>query len=376
MLGLATLAAWAVLLLAWGRFWRADQRLRPAADPDQWPDVVAVIPARNEIETIAQVVAGHRATDYPGQFDVIVVDDHSSDGTADAARSAGAQIVPAPDLPPGWSGKLWAVQAGLDHVDQTLRPGAAWVLLTDADIKHAPATLRSLVAKGETEDLALVSLMARLDSRGVWGSLLIPAFIFFFQKLYPFPWVNRPDHWMAAAAGGCMLVRREALQQIGGMAALKGALIDDCTLGARIKHGPPKRNIWLGLADTEVTSLRDNRSIGSIWTMVARTAFTQLQHSTLLLVGAVLGMVFTYLGPWIALVWGIAARDPLNILAGSGAIALMSLCYWPTLHLYRSPAVKTLLLPVAATLYTAMTITSAINHWRGRGGRWKGRTYP
>lgn len=375
MFGLLTLAAWAVLLLAWGRFWRADQRLTAVAAPKKWPDVVAVIPARDEAETIGEVVTALKATQYLGRLDIIVVDDQSSDGTGDIAAKAGATVIPAPALPEGWSGKLWAVHNGLEQADR-IASSASWVLLNDADIRHAPDTLRRLVAKGEAEDLALVSLMARLDSRGWWGGLLIPAFIFFFQKLYPFAWVNKPSHWVAAAAGGCMLVRRTALAEIGGIQALKGALIDDCTLGAKIKHDPPKRKIWLGLAGSEVLSLRDNRALSSVWTMVARTAFTQLRHSTGLLIGAVLGMVFTYLGPWIALIWGVLAFDPLNFLTGAAAIAAMSLAYWPTARIYDQPSWKVLMLPIAAALYTAMTISSARNHWKGQGGRWKGRTYP
>lgn len=376
MIGILTLAAWAVLLLAWGGFWRADQRLEVSEKPPTWPNVVAVIPARNEVATISEVVTSLKAAQYAGSLEVIVVDDHSEDGTGDAAKKAGATVFPAPPLPDGWSGKLWAVHNGLQEVDRVAGPKASWILLTDADIRHAPDTLRRLVAKGEAEDLSLVSLMARLDSRGIWGGILIPAFVFFFQKLYPFSWVNRPSHWMAAAAGGCMLIRRSSLEEIGGIAALKDALIDDCTIAAKIKHGPPKRKIWLGLAASEVISLRDNQSLRSIWTMVERTAFTQLKHSTLLLIGAVLGMIVTYIGPWIAMIWGMLSGDILSTLCGAGAIAFMSLAYWPTARLYDQPAAKVLLLPFAAALYTAMTITSARSHWRGQGGRWKGRTYP
>ncbi|MEM7059812.1 MAG: glycosyltransferase, partial [Pseudomonadota bacterium] len=354
----------------------ADQRLAPGPAPEFWPSVVAIIPARNERPTIGDVVASLKSTHYPGRLDIVVVDDHSDDGTADAAKTAGATVIAAEPLPQGWSGKLWAVHAGLEHANQACSPAPEWILLTDADIHHAPDTLRKLVAKGHDQNLALVSLMARLDSRGIWGGLLIPAFVFFFQKLYPFPWVNRHGHWMAAAAGGCMLIRRTALQEIGGIAVLKDALIDDCTLGAKLKHGPPKRRIWLGLSGSEVTSLRDNRSLKSIWTMVSRTAFTQLRHSTVLLIGAVVGMVFIYIAPWIALVWGASCQDLLLAVSGGCAIIAMSVAYWPTLQLYDQPIARTLLLPVAAAIYTAMTVTSAIHHWRGQGGKWKGRTYP
>ncbi len=365
-------AAWLFLVLFWGGFWRADQRLERTPDPTDWPEVVAVIPARNEAETIAGAVEAHRATGYPGGFRVIVADDGSSDATGALARQAGADVIDVPPLPEGWSGKLWALHNGLAHAG----PGAGWVLLTDADIHHAPSTLRRLVAFGEANGLALVSLMARLDARGFWGSLLVPAFIFFFQKLYPFPWVNRPGHWCAAAAGGCMLVRREALAEVGGVAAIRGALIDDCALAAKIKHGPPRRTIWLGLADNEVVSLRDNRSFGSIWNMVARTAFTQLRHSAWLLAGAVLGMLFLYVGPLAALIVGAVTGDWAAMGTGLAALALMGWAYYPTIALYRQPAWRVCGLLLAAPLYTAMTAASALRHWRGRGGRWKGRTYP
>ena len=375
MLDLLVPAAWALLLIAWGGFWRANQRLGTAPAPEHWPEVVAVIPARDEAATIAEVVRAHRATTYPGPFRVIVVDDGSSDCTGDLARAAGAEVVSAPPLPPGWSGKLWAVESGLQAAARRT-PGARWVLLTDADIVHAPGTLARLVAWGEARRLALVSLMARLDARGPWAGLLIPAFVFFFQKLYPFPWVNRPGHPVAAAAGGCVLVRADALDEIGGIAAIRGALIDDCTLAARIKRGPPRRPIWLGLADDEVVSRRDNRAFTSIWDMVARTAFTQLHHSALLLAGTVLGMALLYIAPIGLLAAGLLRADPVQAMAGAAAWALMTAAYAPTLRLYGRPWWHGLALPLAAALYTAMTIASVLRHWRGRGGRWKGRTYP
>jgi len=374
MLESAILAAWAVLLLAWGGFWRADQRLPAAPPPDGWPDVAVLIPARDEAPTIARVVAAHRATDYPGRVAVIVVDDGSTDGTGDLARTAGAEVIAAPPLPAGWSGKLWALSHGVAAAARTL-PGARWLLLTDADILHAPVTLARLVAWGEARGLALVSLMARLDTSG-WGRLLIPAFVFFFQKLYPFAWVNRPGHWAAGAAGGCVLIRRDALDEIGGIAAIKGALIDDCTLAARVKRGPPRRAIWLGLAGDEAVSLRDNASFGANWAMVTRTAFTQLRHSAALLAGAVAGMVFLYLLPPGLVAFGLATGAPWTAAAGTGALAMMLAAYRPTARLYRTPLWAWAGLPVAAALYTAMTLASALRHWRGKGGRWKGRTYP
>ncbi|MEM7684806.1 MAG: glycosyltransferase [Pseudomonadota bacterium] len=374
MIVAACCLAWIFLLLFWGRFWRADQRLVPAAAVPNWPEIAIVIPARNEAETIGEVVASHKASDYPGRTHLIVVDDSSDDGTGAIATKSGADVVTAAPLPKGWSGKLWAVNSGLVRVD-SVAPDAEYVLLTDADIVHAPDTLRRLVAMAIRENLALVSLMARLDARGLWGRLLIPAFVFFFQKLYPFPWVNAPNMPFAGAAGGCILVRRDALREIGGIAAMKQALIDDCTLAARIKHGPPRRRIWLGLADDEVISLRNNQCFNSIWIMVRRTAFTQLHQSWLLLTLAVLGMGFLYLTPLIGLVVGLVTGDVWTAVLALTAIAMMSLAYAPTIRLYRLPLGWVFTLPGAAVLYTAMTVASALAHLRGLGGAWKGRTY-
>jgi hopene-associated glycosyltransferase HpnB len=335
-----SLVIWFVLLFGRGRFWLADQRLPVAVEPPaHWPKVVAIIPARDEAQSIGAVLASHAATEYPGHFSVILIDDGSTDGTGEIARGIAAtsprpiHVLEAPPLPPGWTGKLWALETGT-RTAASLTPAAGMILLTDADIIHAPGTLIRLVAHAEGQGLGMVSLMARLDARGFWGALLIPAFAFFFQKLYPFPWVNDPTRDTAGAAGGCILVRREALDAIGGIAAIRGALIDDCTLAATIKHGPPRRAIWLGLAEHEAVSLRDNRALGSVWKMVARTAFTQLRHSTMLLVGSVLGMALIYLaGPLAVLLLPLHG----STLAGSlGAVAWMlsGLAYLPTVRLY------------------------------------------
>jgi len=372
---------WLVLLVGRGGFWLADQRLSATHEPlADWPEVVAIIPARDEAQSIGAVLASHAATDYQGQFSVILVDDGSTDGTAEIAEGIAAasprpiHIIHAPPLPPDWTGKLWALETGI-RAASSLAPGARYILLTDADITHAPGTLARLVAHSETQGLALASLMARLDARGFWGALLIPAFVFFFQKLYPFPWINDPSRGTAGAAGGCMLLRREALEQIGGIAAIRGALIDDCSLAARIKQGPPRRTIWLGLASGEAVSLRDNRAVGSVWKMVTRTAFTQLRNSTLLLIGSVLGMALAYLaGPLAVLLYPLHG-DNLAGTLGAVAWMLSGLAYLPTARLYGLAAWQTLGLPLAALLYGAMTVGSAIAHWRGRGGAWKGRTY-
>lgn len=371
----AALAAWVYLVLFHGRFWRADQRLSAeTAAPERWPEVTAVIPARDEAPVIGGAVESLLRQDYPGDLRVIVVDDASSDGTADAARAGAARadaaerlsIVLAPPLPPGWSGKLWAVHNGVAAAAADRR----YVLLTDADIVHAPDALRRLVAKAES-GLDLVSLMVRLHCASFAERLLIPAFVFFFQKLYPFPWVNDRAKRMAGAAGGCMLVRRAALDRAGGIAAVKDALIDDCALAEQLKKNGA---IWLGLAERTV-SVRRYPRIADVWRMVARTAYTQLRHSPWLVLGTVLGMALLYLVPPLAMVLCPFAGAWLAAAFGAAAFALMLYAYRPTWTLYRGDDPAILLLPLAALLYTAMTVDSMRRHLLGKGGAWKGRTY-
>jgi len=375
------LAAWVYLGLVRLPLFRPLERLAETPRPAAWPAVAAVVPARNEAETIGAVVSGLFGSHYEGALTLVLVDDHSEDGTAaravEAAERLGAagrmSVRAAPPLPAGWTGKLWAVNAGLQAARE-FAPDVRYVLLIDADIALAPTTLARLVAKAEQKGLALASLMSRLDTRGIWGLLLIPAFVFFFQKLYPFQRVNDAGDPVAAAAGGCMLVRRDALDRIGGVAGIRANLIDDCALAAAVKKSGGA--IWLGLADEEAVSLRDNRSLSSIWTMVARTAFTQLGHSWIFLAGTVLGMALLYLAPpLIALGYGVH-RDDVAGSAAWGAWTLMALAYRPTLALYGWSWPMAFLLPVAGALYTGMTISSALNHATGKGGAWKGRTYP
>lgn len=378
---LLSLLVWLFLLLFWGQFWRCDQRLDPAAPPlTTFPSVWAMIPARNEAAVIDQSLASLLNQDYPGPLQVVLVDDQSDDDTGTIALQTASRLGKAETLtvlvgrplPPGWSGKLWALEQGIEWALQNASPVDYW-LLTDADISHAPYNLRELVQKAEAEGLALTSLMVQLRCQSVWEKLLIPAFIFFFQQLYPFAWVNNPQRSTAAAAGGCILLRRQALEAIGGMAALRQALIDDCTLGQKVKAlGQP---IWLGLTPS-TQSLRPYDSLGSIWSMVARTAYTQLHYNPLLLGGTLLGMGLVYFMAPLALVIGLGSSQPLLAILGALTWGLMALAYAPSLRLYHLPYYWGLTLPLTALLYALMTLDSARQYWQGRGGAWKGRIYP
>lgn len=367
-----SLVIWLYLVGGHGNFWRSDQKIMGAADVPQWPQITAVIPARNEVETIGMTVSSLLEQDYPGPFDIIVVDDNSDDGTAQALGcSDRLKLISGKPIAAGWSGKLWAVSQGINHAEQAF-PESKYLLLTDADIEHHPLCLRELVSKAETENLGLVSLMVKLRCQSLWEQLLIPAFIFFFQKLYPFPRVNDAGRKEAAAAGGCMLVEMSSLKAGGGIEAIRERLIDDCALAALIK---PHKGIWLGLSEN-TRSLRAYESLSEIWNMVARTAFVQLNHSTLALFGAVLGMCVIYLIPPIAVIYGLISGQILVASTGGVAWLLMVVAFSPTLRLYQQNVLSGLLLPVAGFLYTLMTISSALRHWKGRGGAWKGRSYP
>lgn len=376
--GLA-LAAWVWLLAARGGFWRADQRL-PDKTPElvRWPEVVAVVPARNEAASVGHAIASLLGQDYPGRFSVVLVDDASDDGTAEVARRTGSaagagerlRVLAGAPLPSGWTGKLWAMHQGLAEAGK-LAPDAVYVLLADADIVHAPANLRLMVGHAENKRLHLVSLMVKLRCESGWEKILIPAFVFFFQKLYPFPWVNDATRATAAAAGGCMLVRKETLAAAGGVERIRGALIDDCALAREIKARGP---IWLGLAGT-AASLRPYARLGDIWRMVARSAFAQLNHSIWALVGTFLGMFVLYVVPPFAAVYGWTTGDAALTLAGAAGWGLMATTYGPTVRLYGLAFAYALTLPLAGALYALMTADSAVRHWQGVGGGWKGRSY-
>ncbi len=364
-------ATWIYLLAMRGGFWRCrerEDRQSPCSDPVSWPSVVAVIPARNEADMLPGSLGSLLQQDYPGAFSVVLVDDNSDDGTRAVAGqiAAGAPgrlaVVAGASLPAGWTGKLWAMHQGIVAA-QSKAP--EYLLLTDADIAYEPQALRGLVRRAEAEGRVLVSLMAKLRCASRAEQLLIPAFIFFFQKLYPFAWVNRPRKRTAAAAGGCMLVRRAALETAGGIAAIRGALIDDCTLGATMKRAGP---IWLGLA-SGVRSLRPYPDLAAIRNMVTRSAYAQLHYSPWLLAGTVAGMITTYLAAPMLATFGSGMVRAL----GLATWALMTTAFLPTLRYYGVSPLWSPALPAIAAIYLGFTVESAWQHARGRGGMWKGR---
>ncbi len=366
-----SLAIWFYLLLARGGFWRERPRSAPLESP-RWPEIVAVIPARDEAETIAETVVSLLRQRYPGRLSLVLVDDHSSDGTAAAARAAAAElgdadrlsVIGARALPAGWTGKMWAVAEGLRHVEER-NETAELVLLTDGDIAHHQDNLAELVARIESNDLDLASLMVKLNCASFAERALIPAFVFFFGKLYPFAWVNDIRRRTAGAAGGCMLVRRAALRRIGGVVRIRDALIDDCALAREVKAGGA---IWLGLT-AETRSLRRYRRLGDIWRMITRTAYAQLGHSPLRLATMVIGLVLAYLAPPILVFGG----EKLTVVLAATAWLAMTVAFAPILTLYGQPLVVAPFLPLIALFYLAATIDSARRHWQGRGGEWKGR---
>ena len=364
------LAVWLYLLLARGAFWRCTERDEDApAQPTAWPRVVAVVPARNEADHIADSTASLLRQDYRGPWTIILVDDDSDDATAEIARRAAngdprLRVLGSRGLPAGWTGKLWAVSQGVDAA-MSLPAPPDYLLLTDADIVHASDSVSRLVARAEEKRLVLASLMVKLRCESFAERANVPAFIFFFQMLYPFACVNRPQSRIAAAAGGCMLVRADALREAGGIDSIRGALIDDCALAKALKaHGP----IWLGLTE-RVHSVRPYRALADIRRMVARSAYAQLGYSPVLLFGTLAGMGLTYLIPPLAAVFGSGAPRVI----GLATWALMALSFQPTLRLYRLSPLWGIALPAIALQYMLFTLDSAYQHVRGRGGSWKGR---
>ncbi len=369
-----SLTAWVVLLFGRAGFWRADQRLDLTTTIRESRAVTVMVPARDEEEVICDTLPTILEQDYAGPMTVIVVDDHSTDGTAEiikrlSQKDPRLQLVQAGPLPPGWSGKVWAMAEGVRRA-KDITPDADFYLLTDADIKHHPSAITSLVAKAAAEQADLVSVMVLLDKTGAWPRLLIPAFVFFFQKLYPFCRVNDPSSRIAAAAGGCILLRPSALDRIGGFERMRAAVIDDCTLARLVKDTGGR--IWLGLS-TQLRSIRSNRSLASIWRMVTRTAYSQLNYNPLVLAGTVAGVLILYLTPPLMLFGALLFGAPLLALLAAITLSAMAFTYLPTLRLYGEPPYRAFLLPLAAMIYVVMTIDSARLHIAGRGGAWKGR---
>jgi hopene-associated glycosyltransferase HpnB len=367
-----SLAIWLYLILGRGGFWlsaeRDDAPLPAVSGP--WPKVAIVIPARDEADGIAACIGSLARQDYAGECSIILVDDGSSDGTAAIARQAAAEtgaaarltIITGRALPAGWTGKLWAVRQGIEAAAQL---GPEYLMLSDADITYAGDVLSRLLARARGGSLVLTSLMVKLRCESLAERAFVPAFIFFFEMLYPFAWINAPRNKTAGAAGGCMLVEAAALEKAGGIDVIRNALIDDCALAAALKaHGP----IWLSLTE-RAHSIRPYPDIAEIRRMVVRSAYAQLNYSPLILLGCIAGMGLTYLAP------------PLIALAGSGAARVMGLAAWglmaiafqPTLRFYRVSPLWGIALPAIAFCYTLFTLDSGLQHARGRGGLWKGR---
>jgi len=378
-LSFLALIIWLVLVFAWGNFWRIWES---AADsdalntPQNCPRVTAIVPARNEAASIAAVIAALAKQDYRGEFSIIIVDDHSEDATAQLARQAAeattaesgaatrVRIIPSPDLADGWTGKLWALNAGVSCA-QSARPDFFW--FTDADVIHDPDTLQRLVSRAQQNNIDLTSLMVLLESRSFAERLLIPAFLYFFLMLFPPRRIANPLARTAGAAGGCTLLRREALERTGGLASIRSEIIDDCSLARAVKRSGGK--IWMGLTRTS-RSLRSYASFAEIRDMVARTAFTQLHYSAPQLLGTLLGLIVTFIVP-VALTFATSPRVWFPALL---AWCLMTASFLPTITFYRLSPLWSPLLPLSAVFYSYATILSAVRYWQGRGAQWKGRS--
>jgi hopene-associated glycosyltransferase HpnB len=375
LLAATSFAIWLYLALFRGFFWR----LRPFGDDlaqhealTAWPCVIAVVPARDEAGTIRQSLTSLLRQDYAGEFSVIVVDDHSDDTTAQIAQQTARElnaelrvaIHSAAALAPGWTGKLWALNEGVRHASAGA-PAYYW--FTDADIVHAPGTLRRLVSRAQRDHLGLASLMVLLQARTLPERALIPSFLFYFLKLYPPRWIANPKARTAGAAGGCILLRTDSLQRIGGFGAIHNEVIDDCALARAVKRSGGRT--WMGLTRASV-SLRSYRTFREIRDLIARTAFTQLRYSPLLLLGTLAGMFLVYLAPVLLL---FSQQRPRRLL-GIASCLLMSVLFLFTVRFYRLSPVWSVLLPVSALFYSYATLLSAVRYWLGHGAQWKGRS--
>jgi len=354
-------ASWGGLALFWHRFWQVDQRLS-LTPPElaDYPSVTAIVPARNESQTIKTCITNLQNQTYQGRFSIIVTDDASTDDTGDILKSLQSDeltVVSGKTLPHGWAGKMWALHQAIKAAEANpAHSTSEYYWLTDADISHRPEVLDTLVAHAQTNKLALVSQMVRLRCQTFWEKLLVPAFIFYFSLIYPFRAINSPASSIAGAAGGSILIRRDALKDIGGITALKDAVIDDCTLGKLVKQSG--RNIWLGFAERS-HSLRGYDQLADFWQMVQRSAYTQLHFSPVLLLVAVLGLAFSHVMPLVILCWP--------------ALAITVFIYWPTVRFYGLSPFWALTLPIAGGLFGAMTISSALAHHLGWSNKWRDR---
>ncbi|MFG3074301.1 glycosyltransferase [Streptomyces sp. NPDC048225] len=384
-----SLAVWLWLLLARGFFWRTDVRLPARTEPAVWPSVCVVVPARDEAAVLPASLPSLLAQDYPGRAEVFLIDDGSTDGTGELARELARRhqglplTVASPGEPPaGWTGKLWAVRHGIGLARAR---GPEYLLLTDADIAHAPDSLRGLVAAAGTGGFDVVSQMARLRVESLWERLVVPAFVYFFAQLYPFRWIGgdgrnaasdrrtgKKGTRTAAAAGGCVLLRADAAERARIPDAIRHAVIDDVALARAVKGAGSR--VWLGLAE-RVESVRPYPRLRDLWRMVSRSAYAQLRHQPLVLAATVLGLALVYLVPPAALVLGLAAGRGATAVPGAAAWLVMAATYLPMLRYYRQPWWLAPLLPLTAFLYLLMTVDSAVQHYRGRGAAWKGRTY-
>jgi len=407
---LISAAAWVYLVAAHGGFWLTNQRLPRGAglSPEAWPTVAAVVPARNEAESLPVTLPALLAQDYPGEFRVFLVDDNSDDGTGaiaaelgeKAERDGGAPLtlVKGQPRPDGWAGKVWAMTQGFAAATTTPTTSTStgtpststpstpitsalpdYVLFTDADISWAPHALRDLVRSAAADDRGLVSQMALLRAETWWERVIVPAFVYFFAQLYPFRKVNDPKSQTAGAAGGCMLVKRSALADAGGLEKIKGALIDDVALGTLLKrHGS---RTWLGLT-TDIRSARPYPDLASLWHMIARSAYVQLRYNPLLLAGTIIGLLVLYVAPVAGTIAALVtattgstgAAVTLSGIAGLIGWALMTASYVPMLRLYGLSPFRAPALPLIAALYAAMTADSARRHYSGRAVSWRGRT--
>ena len=357
------LAIWGYLALFRGGFWRLKESIASRQPAKLGIRVAAVIPARDEEDTIERVVGSLRCQRFSGELTITVADDESTDSTATRALNAGStRIVKVPPRPSGWKGKLWAVESGI----AALPDSPDFLLLTDADIQYVGAdALESLIAKAE-EGFDLVSVMVRLHAESIAEKMLIPAFVFFFFQIYPPSWVNSAGP-TAAAAGGVMLIRPETLRRAGGIEAIHDALIDDCALARSIKKAGGR--VWLGISSPEIRSIRGYGGIGGIRTMIARSAFAQLRHSFWLLIATLCGLALTYVVPVLLLF----SSDWLAVPAGAAILIAMARVFYPTVRMYRAPTWIAFCLPLIAVFYAAATIESAAKYWLGSGGMWKGR---